>query len=319
MGITDIRILTAIRKHPKRSRLASELQVSDAAVLGHLVDLWIAVAESKPNGVLDGWDEVDIACAAGWSGEAKLFTDCLIEKRWIDRSKKTGVLRIHDWRQHQPHVCAASQRSKNARIAAFARWEKDEKMVASQHLKNAPISTQANRKMDEKKTEQNQLSNAPRMRAACGRHAECNAPTYLPISIRRLPKGNQSERPGLPRKSPFKNLASKYVSEVLQLCKSWTGDLNLWNPYAFVNKSVKRNLEPLVIISVLKAVHPGLMEGKIDAPWAYATKVAKGEMSKWHQAHNISQAKEFKKAWTDFSSTDQGKELIDMIKLAPPP
>ncbi|GAM11253.1 hypothetical protein OR1_03564 [Geobacter sp. OR-1] len=90
---------------------------------GFLVDLWIAVALDRPNGVLSGLDDVDIALMAGWEGDSKQFVSALIETGFIDQDCD-GMYSVHDWVEHNGYASAAAVRSEAARKAAHAKWSK---------------------------------------------------------------------------------------------------------------------------------------------------------------------------------------------------
>ena len=116
---TDIRVAISFKNHRKRKRLKSLL--GDSGVIA-LIDLWLGVAASRPSGVLDGWDAVDISLEAGWEGDPNEFMSALIECKFLDHCD--GVLCLHDWDRHQGWVVGAEARSEKARNAAISRWEK---------------------------------------------------------------------------------------------------------------------------------------------------------------------------------------------------
>ena len=74
---TDIRVSTSFKGHRKRLRLRRMIgDRSDS----YLIDFWITVAMDCPTGILDGWDEMDIADAAGWHGDAQEFVGNTVEQ-----------------------------------------------------------------------------------------------------------------------------------------------------------------------------------------------------------------------------------------------
>lgn len=61
-------------------------------VVGHLAMFWTWAIDNVPDGRLSSIDVQDIADAAGWIRDAKLFFDALREAGFVDDD-----LRIHDW------------------------------------------------------------------------------------------------------------------------------------------------------------------------------------------------------------------------------
>jgi hypothetical protein len=138
---TDIRIITTFRNSRKRKRLARQL--GDGAVVC-LVDLWIAVALSRPEGRLEGWDAQDIADEAGWTGEPEVFVNTLLDIGFLDRLPDS-TLAIHNWEKHNPWAAGANRRSLRAKKAAALRWgfEVEDNTPARQAVPEAPPSQQA--------------------------------------------------------------------------------------------------------------------------------------------------------------------------------
>ena len=83
-----------LREHPKLYQLSESLGVSKAQTIGHLHLLWWWCVDYSPEGMLRV-NDLQIARAAEWSGEPKLFVESLVAARFLDR--RDGVLTIHDW------------------------------------------------------------------------------------------------------------------------------------------------------------------------------------------------------------------------------
>jgi len=113
----DLRIKFSIIGHPKLEKL--KLIVGNQA-FELLVTLWIRVAQNRPHGNLKELDNVDIALYAGWKGDPEEFVEALKKCKWI-KDNGNG-LEIQDWREHQPWVFFAPERSERARQAAHAKW-----------------------------------------------------------------------------------------------------------------------------------------------------------------------------------------------------
>lgn len=89
---SDIRLSIGWNRHHKIVKLNKKL--GDAGVLG-LLKLWTFSAEYRPDGVLVGMTDYDIAIAADYSGDSTLFVAVLIELRLVDRIG--DELCIHDF------------------------------------------------------------------------------------------------------------------------------------------------------------------------------------------------------------------------------
>jgi hypothetical protein len=156
---TDIRLKTSFRDHRKRKKL--QLRLGAEGVLA-FIDLMLMAAETRPNGVLSGMDELDIALDANWRGAPEELVSALVDCGLLEKSVD-GEYSIHDWIDHNAYAAAAEERSNSARKAAQARWGK--RRVES--------------------------GNAESVRSACGPHKSAlpcaqtsNAPSPTPIPNR---------------------------------------------------------------------------------------------------------------------------------------
>ena len=113
----DIRLAVSFKGHRKRKRLRRILgDRSDS----YLIDLWLTVATDCPEGILTGWDEIDVADACNWSGDPGQIVQALIESRWLEEID--GVFVIHDWCEHQGWACNANARSEASSRSVLLRW-----------------------------------------------------------------------------------------------------------------------------------------------------------------------------------------------------
>ncbi len=119
----DIRLATSFKGHRKRKKL--ERLIGKGAT-SHLIDFWISVAQSNPEGVLHGWDADDVACSGEWDGDSQDFVDALIKCKLIKKNS-SGCFEVHDWCDHQGYACKAKERSEQAKKAAEIRWKKKQK------------------------------------------------------------------------------------------------------------------------------------------------------------------------------------------------
>jgi hypothetical protein len=85
-----------------------------------LIDLWLFVAQNKPEGRLIGMDAEDIEIAARWEGKPGEFVSALVALRFLDEAG--GEHTLHNWKEHNAYAADAKARSEKARRAAEARW-----------------------------------------------------------------------------------------------------------------------------------------------------------------------------------------------------
>ena len=116
--IQDIRLKTSFIGHRKRVKLRALL---GAGSTDYLLDLWLRTAQDRPDGVLRGMDDLDIAIMAGWTGDPKQFREALELSGWVDATDEPGVYALHDWHEHQAWVIGAPERAEKARRAAMGK------------------------------------------------------------------------------------------------------------------------------------------------------------------------------------------------------
>ena len=132
---TDIRICVSFRGHRKRKKLMSILGPGST---DYLIDLWIGTALNRPEGILDGYDEADIAFEAGWEGDPDEFVAALIKVGFLKKSE-SGVYRLHDWAEHNPYAADAKERSARAKRAVSIRWEREQAKDRSDTERIRPV------------------------------------------------------------------------------------------------------------------------------------------------------------------------------------
>lgn len=116
---SDIRLSIGWNRHHKIVKLKKKL--GSDGVLG-LVSLWTFTGEHRPDGVLSGMDDDDIAIAADFPGDSSAFVAVLIELRLLDRAGND--LAIHDWQENNPWAFGSPARNEKAKKAAQARWDR---------------------------------------------------------------------------------------------------------------------------------------------------------------------------------------------------
>ena len=192
---TDIRLKIGFLDNTKVVKL--QRRHGDGAVLG-LIRFWSYVAENKPTGILDGLDSEDIDIACGQHTFS--MHDALLDLGFLHQSENGYT--VHDWEENQPWAFNAADRSKIARDAARARWDK-KKPVVKQPVK----------------------SNAQRMPNACTADASSNAP-ILSSPILTLPKPSCQKN----KFSDDDMKAAEYMFSLIQQLNPnhKAPDLNIW-------------------------------------------------------------------------------------------
>ena len=134
----DFRVATDLPDHPKLRKLARALSVSNVTAAGHLLFLWARVSRQRPDGVLRGWDDDDIAAESGYSStfdnpesiqnpsksnpeSIQNFAKILEDTGWIEKSSNGKTWQMHDWEEHQSWVIKAPERSMRSKHAANMR------------------------------------------------------------------------------------------------------------------------------------------------------------------------------------------------------
>lgn len=120
---TDIRVSADLLPSAKFRKLK---RILGGDTVEYLIALWSHVAKTRPDGVLIEMDDMDIAVAANYPGDAEFFVRTMISERWID-VRDDGLREIHDWHEHQPWVTKAPERSAKAQKAVNARWDRHRK------------------------------------------------------------------------------------------------------------------------------------------------------------------------------------------------
>lgn len=82
-------------RHPKTKNLAKSLDISMAAAVGYVHYLWWWALDFAQEGLLNKFNECDIAEACTWEGDSKKFVNTLVLVGFLDRTESN--LCIHDW------------------------------------------------------------------------------------------------------------------------------------------------------------------------------------------------------------------------------
>lgn len=120
----DIRLSVGFLDNYKTIKLQRRL--GDKGVLS-LLQLWLWVAQNRPDGTLTGMDPEEIEIVARWGNtEEESFFEVIKELTLLDIVCHNGVdtYVIHDWREHNEWQADAMKRSDAARLSRLAKVDK---------------------------------------------------------------------------------------------------------------------------------------------------------------------------------------------------
>lgn len=185
---TDIRLSTEFFRHPKTLKLKRRLGLEGII---SLQQLWVWVAQNRPDGNLTGLDSEDIVLAACWEGEEVAFVQTLIDLRWLD-VLGDGSLCLHNWRTRQEYASKSEERKEKARKAADARWSKSDVQAMPKVSADMPKNSIGRSK--------HSASNAqPMLKNACSNAQACNEhPQAMPLTEPILTEHEEIQDPPLP-------------------------------------------------------------------------------------------------------------------------
>ncbi|MFW9872558.1 MAG: hypothetical protein ACFFG0_05595, partial [Candidatus Thorarchaeota archaeon] len=119
----DFRVSTDFWDHHKTVRLKKELGYAGIEALQRL---WSYTAKFRPNGYLTNMDNIDIAIACKWEGDADRLVEVLSNKKYPWIEKNGDHYKLHNWEKRNGFAVHAEERSEKARKAANKRWEKNQ-------------------------------------------------------------------------------------------------------------------------------------------------------------------------------------------------
>lgn len=112
-------------EHPKTLDLASRLDVSLPATIGHLELLWAFTGKYAPAGDIGRHTDGAIARACHWTGRPELFTQALREAGFLDADSRHR-LTIHDWQDHAPRWVKSKLKSMSQTFVSGSNADTDE-------------------------------------------------------------------------------------------------------------------------------------------------------------------------------------------------
>lgn len=94
-----IEVHQSLPGHRKTRKAAKLLRLSRAAVVGHLVTLWLWALDNAPSGRVDQIGHEVLADAAEYGGDPAGFVAALVESGFLE-NRETGEILIHDWQEY---------------------------------------------------------------------------------------------------------------------------------------------------------------------------------------------------------------------------
>ena len=89
------------------------LKIDAVQVVGHLAGLWVWCWTNAPDGDLADCDIEDLAEAAMWAKDPKVFVDALFTAGFLDESPTdSSKYSIHDWRDHTGKILESNEKTK---------------------------------------------------------------------------------------------------------------------------------------------------------------------------------------------------------------
>ena len=305
--ISDIRVNVLLRGHRKRRRL--EKLIGPGAV-GYLIDLWIATAVSRPDGVLAGWTPRDVADEVGWKEDPEQLLLALKDSGWIER-REDGVVIVHDWTVHQGWATGSSDRSNRARMRALIKHHGEESAWRIARDKYG---------FDPSKYGY-VLQHATSMQPACSQHATAENSSAAACAIAEQhqmparagvsdpypsppPSPSQKDSTkvlsgsaGRSKKTHFTKKATEYRDEIKNACKKVAALSNgskSFNPYQWAQVWINKNGHPQAVIDSLEGLAQfwGELRGK---PWPYADKIMQSKNGTYNERDETTKSEGYKK------------------------
>ena len=90
-----LKVQSDLPYHPKTTRLARTLGIERSSAVGMLVCLWAWTFHYAEDGRLKKYADQELAEAAGWGGDPRVFIKALKAAGWLDSDRS-----IHDWNEH---------------------------------------------------------------------------------------------------------------------------------------------------------------------------------------------------------------------------
>lgn len=235
-------------RHPKMKKLARRLHISRPTAIGHLHYLWWWALDFAQDGVLDKFDNDDIAEAMEWEGDSDELVAALIESGYIDETNH-GLM-LHDWGEYAGKLLERRAKDRaRKRTAAEA----------------AGVPTEIHRKSSGKKKES---AETPSDSFVTNQPTNSNQPTVTNSNSNQPtePTGEDPEEPAA-EATPYKAIAELYH----EICVSYSRLRNIsdnrkkaiaarWKEYGHNLDTFRELFE--------KAEASAFLKGKNDRNWS---------------------------------------------------
>ena len=309
--ISDIRVSVMLRRHRKRRKLEKLL---GPGAIGYLIDLWIATAISRPDGILEGWTARDIAEEVDWSDEPEKLLKSLQEAGWIDR-RDDGIVIIHDWRTHQGWASSTTTRSVRARINGMIKHHGREAAfrIAREKYGINPEEygyvllqhTVADATAEHIACGQHAIADAIAEPVACQQHAIAAATAYAPSpSPSPLPspsRKNDSKESGSAGSSKsakrhFSCSAPEYAQAIKGSClkvKERCNGSRRFNPFQWAQHWINKAGHPQAVVDSLEGLLQ-FWDTVRGEPWAYCDRIMKTKSSNYYERDEAAKSQGYK-------------------------
>ena len=99
------------RKFPRLKKLLGCDSI--VTVRGHVTTLWLNVLVQSPDGILQGWDNIDIALASGWENDENLFVEAMKNAALLDWNNDLNCYEVHNWMEYAGSYKIAERKRKS--------------------------------------------------------------------------------------------------------------------------------------------------------------------------------------------------------------
>ena len=127
-----------LRGHPKTKRLAKRLKIQVYAAVGLLHCLWYWAVDYAPDGDLSGFEDWEIADAAGYEKDPSKLMDALIFSGFLDNTD-TGI-KIHDWDDYAGRTIEQREEKKKKNRERQKKYRESHKEEKQSETDNATIT-----------------------------------------------------------------------------------------------------------------------------------------------------------------------------------
>lgn len=288
----DIRILITFRGHRKVKRL--KRAVGPGAV-EYLINLWIGAAISRPDGVLSGWIDEDIADEADYDGEASEFVNALLDAGWLIKDKKADCYQLHDWDQHQGWVVGSTDRSNKSKIAALIKHHGCQKGLLKAWEQGINPIDYGYSDFKEPATDLPPACQAHAKRMPA-RHAPSPSPSLNDFNKLKSAKAVKSKKYFSERSGEYLEPIRKACNEILKLPNK---NGSKFNPFQFVQMQINKSQHPGAILKTLEGMKK--LWPSIEDPWPYALGTMKTVNGNFNEADAIKKSNQFKALLAELS------------------